>query len=62
MENKSERKKRTDRLKKLSAEGITMEELIGCVISMDPEPLWEQKKAERAARERGKRKKKETSK
>ena len=47
MENKTERKKRTERLKRLSAQGMSLEELIRCVMSADPKPLWEQEKRER---------------
>ena len=58
MENKTERKNRAERLKKLSAHGMSLEELIRCVLSADPKPLWEQEKAERKAKEEEKAKKK----
>lgn len=57
MENKTERKNRAERLKKLSAHGMSLEELIRCVLSADPKPLWEQEKEERKAKEEEKAKK-----
>jgi len=61
MENKTERKKRAERLKRLSAEGMSLEELIRCVTSADPKPLWEKEKAEREAKIERKRKKKDSA-
>ncbi len=58
MEKRTERKKRSERLKRLSSEGMTLEELIRCVMSADPKPLWEQEKREREEKKERKRKKK----
>ncbi len=44
-------KSKADRLKKLSAHGMSLEELIRCVMSVDPMPLWEKEKAERQEKE-----------
>ncbi len=57
MENKTERKNRAERLKRLSAQGISLEELIKCVMSADPKPLWEQEKQERGQKKAKKHKK-----
>lgn len=61
MENKTDRKKKAERLKKLSAHGMSLEELIRCVLSADPKPLWEQEKAEREQRKAKKKKKKRST-
>jgi hypothetical protein len=58
MENKTARKNRAERLKRLSAQGMSLEELIRCVMSADPKPLWEQEKEERKAKKEKKAKKK----
>ena len=50
-------KHKTERLKKLSAYGMSLEQLIRCVMSADPKPLWEEEKAERERKEEKKRKK-----
>lgn len=42
---------KNERLKKLSAHGMTLEELIRCVMSADPKPLREQEKEERKRKE-----------
>jgi len=44
-------KRKAERLKKLSAHGMSLEELIRCVLSADPKPLWEQEKEERKRKE-----------
>jgi len=59
MENKTDRKNRAEMLKKLSADGMSLEELTRCLMSADPKPLREQEKAERDAKERNKAKKSE---
>jgi len=58
MENKTERKNKAERLKRLSAQGMSLEELIRCVMSADPRPLWEQEKRERDARKQKKKNRK----
>lgn len=40
-------KKKNERLKPLSAQGMSLPELIKCVMSADPKPLWEEEKLER---------------
>lgn len=50
MGSKTERKAKAERLKRLSAEGMSLPELIRCVMSADPKPLWEEEKREREAR------------
>ena len=50
-------KNKTERLKKLSAQGMSLEELIRCVMSADPKPLWEQEKAKRKVKKGVNRKK-----
>jgi len=59
MESKTERKARAERLKRLSAQGMSLQELIKCVMSADPRPLWEKEKRGREEKEERKRKKKE---
>jgi hypothetical protein len=59
MENKSTRKDRNERLKKLSTEGMNLEELVQCVMSADPELLREQEKREKEEKAAKKRAKKE---
>jgi len=51
-------KPKNERLKPLSAQGMSLEELIRCVMSADPKPLWEQEKREREEKAEKKRKKK----
>ncbi|MBI4965723.1 MAG: hypothetical protein HY913_20770 [Desulfomonile tiedjei] len=58
MESKTERKNRAERLKKLSAQGMSLEELATCVLAADPKPLWEEEKAKRKAKGEEKAKKK----
>lgn len=45
-------KAKTERLKKLSAHGVSLEDLIRCVLSADPKPLWEQERREREKKRR----------
>lgn len=45
-------KRKTERLKRLSAHGMSLEQLIRCVMSADPKPLWEQEKREREEKRR----------
>jgi len=52
MENKTDRKNRAERLEKLSADGMSLEELIRCLRSADPKPVGKQEKR----RTKGKRK------
>jgi hypothetical protein len=52
-------KTKRERLKPLTAQGMSLEELIRCVMSADPMPLKEQEKREREEKEARKRKKKE---
>jgi hypothetical protein len=59
MENKTDRKNRVERLKRLSAQGMSLEQLIKCVMSADPKPLWEQEKQVREEKAEEKRKQKE---
>jgi hypothetical protein len=59
MESKSTRKDRNERLKKLSTEEMNLEELVQCVMSGEPEVLWEQEKREKEEKAAKKRKKKE---
>jgi hypothetical protein len=47
MENKTERKDRVERLKRLSAPGMSLQDLIRCVMSADARPLLEREKEER---------------
>lgn len=47
-------KSKTDRLKKLSAHGMSLEEVIRNVMSADPKPLREAEKAERKKKEKKK--------
>lgn len=56
MENKTKRREKTERLKRLSAQGMSLEQLIKCVMSADPRPLWEEEKAARKQKEDRKRK------
>jgi hypothetical protein len=51
-------KRKNERLKRLSAQGMSLEELIQHVMSADPKPLWEQEKRERERKKAKKRKKK----
>jgi hypothetical protein len=44
MENKTDRKNRAKRLEKLSADGMSLEELIRCLRSADPKPVGKQEK------------------
>lgn len=53
-------KPKKERLKRLCAYGMSPEDLIRCVLSADPKPLWEQEKEERRAKEEEKAKKKNT--
>jgi hypothetical protein len=48
-----------ERLKKLSAQGMSLPELIRCVMSADPQPLWEQEKRDREEKKEAKGKIKE---
>ncbi len=57
MENKTERKDRAERLKRLSAQGMSLEDLIRHVMSADMQPFWEEEKAKRKTKEREKAKK-----
>ncbi len=52
-------KPKNERLKPLSAQGMSLEELIRCVMSADPKPLWDKEKKEREEKAEKKRKKKE---
>ncbi len=61
MESKTERKSRAERLRRLSAQGMSLEELIRCVMSADPKPLWEKEKADRKVKEEERAKKKKRS-
>lgn len=55
MESKTERKAKAERLRRLSAEGMSLPELVRCIMSADPKPLWEEEKREREAkRKKGK--------
>jgi len=54
--------KQRERLKPLSAQGMSLEELIRCVMSADPKPLKEREKKEREEKEEKKRRKKEREK
>jgi len=51
-------KSKNERLKPLSAQGMSLEELIKCVMSADPKPLWEQEKREREEKKAKKHRKK----
>jgi hypothetical protein len=44
-------KVKTERLRRLSAQGMSLIELIRCVMSADPKPLWEQEKRKREAKQ-----------
>ncbi len=50
-------KAKRERLKRLSAYGMSTEDLIRCIMSADPKPLWEQEKREREEKAEKKRKK-----
>ncbi len=62
MENKTERKNKAERLKRLSTQEMSLDQLVECVMSADPKPLREQEKRERAEKGGKKRKKKERAK
>ncbi|MGO9118023.1 MAG: hypothetical protein ACLQPD_10475 [Desulfomonilaceae bacterium] len=53
-------KEKSERLKRLSAQGMSLEELIRCVMSADPKPLWEKEKQKRKEKEEKKSKKEKT--
>jgi hypothetical protein len=55
-------KAKNERLKPLSAQGMSLEELIKCVMSADPKPMWEQEKKGREEKTEKKRKGKERGK
>jgi hypothetical protein len=44
-------KKGSERLKRLSCYGMTLEDLLRQVMAVDPKPLWEEEKAERKKKE-----------
>jgi len=54
-------KEKPERLKPLSAQGMSFDELIRCVLSADPRPLWEQEKEERKNKEKKRSKKKNSA-
>ncbi len=53
-------KEKPERLKRLSAYGMSLEEVIRCVMSADPKPLWEQEKRKREEKAEKKRNRKKT--
>jgi len=54
-------KPKGERLKRLMAYGMSPEELIRRLMSVDPRPLWEEEKREREEKEERKREKKVSS-